>query len=56
VAGFGSSDCDCPGHLFFFSGNPLERQPFLDLLQHFRIDRLEEAIGGGRPAPPKRPR
>lgn len=46
VTAFGSSDCDCPGHLFFFAGNPLERQPFLDLLQHFRIDRLEKEIAG----------
>ena len=45
VAPFGSSDCDCPGHLFFFSGNPFERKAFIDLLLHFRIDRLEEAIG-----------
>ncbi len=44
VASLGSSDCDCPSHLFFFSGNPLERQAFIDLLQYFRIDRLEKAI------------
>lgn len=46
VAAFGSSDCDCPGHLFFFAENPLERQPFLDLLLHFRIDRMEKEIAG----------
>ncbi len=44
VAAFGSSDCACPGHLFFFTGNPFERQSFIDLIQHFRIDRLEETI------------
>ena len=42
VVSFGSSDCDCPGHLFRFAGNPLQMQPFIDLLQYFRIDRLEE--------------
>ena len=44
VASFGSSDCDCPGHLFSFADNPLERQSFIDLLLHFRIGRLEESI------------
>lgn len=56
VASFGSSDCDCPGHLFFFSWNPLESLPFIDLLQHFRIDRLEQPICAGRPGPPGGPR
>ncbi len=45
VATFGSSDCDCPGHLFRFAENPLQRQSFIDLLQYFRIDRLEDVIG-----------
>ncbi|MBE0556971.1 MAG: GIY-YIG nuclease family protein, partial [Proteobacteria bacterium] len=45
ITSFGSSDCECPGHLFFFSGNPLERQAFIDLLLHFRIDRLEQSLG-----------
>jgi sugar fermentation stimulation protein A len=42
IPSFGSSDCDCPGHLFHFADNPLQRQTFIDLLQYFRIDRLEE--------------
>jgi sugar fermentation stimulation protein A len=44
VASFGSSDCGCPGHLFRFAENPLRRQSFIDLLLHFRIDRLEKTI------------
>lgn len=44
VPSFGSSDCDCPGHLFRFAENPLHCQAFIDLLQHFRIDRLEKMI------------
>ena len=44
VASFGSSDCDCPSHLFYFAENPLHGQPFIDLLQYFRIDRLEKVI------------
>lgn len=41
VAAFGSSDCDCPSHLFYFTDLPLRRPAFIDLLLHFRIDRLE---------------
>jgi sugar fermentation stimulation protein A len=44
VPGFGSSDCDCPSHLFFFTANPLKRPAFIDLLMHFRIDRLEKNL------------
>ena len=44
VPSFGSSDCDCPSHLFRFADNPLQRQSFIDLLQYFRIDRLEKTI------------
>jgi sugar fermentation stimulation protein A len=44
VPAFGSSDCNCPSHLFRFADNPLHRQSFIDLLQYFRIDRLEKSI------------
>lgn len=44
VPSFGSSDCGCASHLFRFKENPLHRQPFIDLLQCFRIDRLEKVI------------
>lgn len=44
VPSFGSSDCGCASHLFRFTENPLHRQPFIDLLQYFRIDRLEGLI------------
>lgn len=40
VERFGSSDCGCPAHLFGMSADPLQYPPFLDLLQHFRMDRL----------------
>ncbi len=39
-SGFGSSDCDCPSHLFGFENHPLSLRPFHDLLQHFRMERL----------------
>ncbi len=44
VAGFGSSDCRCPGHLFFFSNNPLNNPRFIDLIQYCRIARLEDQL------------
>lgn len=44
IPSFGSSDCGCPSHLFRFADNPLQRRSFIDLLQHFRIDRLEKSI------------
>ena len=33
---FGSSDCDCPSHLFYFESNPLEAKTFVDLLLMYR--------------------
>lgn len=40
IPGFGCSDCPCPSHLFGFSGNPVERRDFYQLLAWFRMDRL----------------
>lgn len=34
---FGSSDCDCPAHLFRAETNPLEDRAFHDLLHQFRF-------------------
>jgi len=45
---FGSSDCNCPSHLFYFENNPLENALFIDLLQYFRMRRLEEKLAGQR--------
>ncbi len=44
VKGFGSSDCSCPAHLFYFAGNPLEDPRFIDLIQNYRIRRLEHKL------------
>ncbi len=44
VKGFGSSDCSCPAHLFYFADNPLEDPHFIELLQYYRIKRLEEKL------------
>ena len=43
---FGSSDCRCRSHLFYFAADPLQNPRFIDLLQHFRILRLEQKIKG----------
>ncbi|MEJ5299672.1 MAG: DNA/RNA nuclease SfsA [Thermodesulforhabdaceae bacterium] len=40
VSRFGSSDCNCPGHLFWMISNPLYRESFIKLLVDFRINRL----------------
>lgn len=45
VPGFGSSDCNCPSHLFALETDPLHTPAFIDLLLRFRIDRLEGCLG-----------
>jgi sugar fermentation stimulation protein A len=44
VPGFGASDCSCESHLFGVSEDPLLSQEFINLLLHFRIDRLEAQL------------
>ncbi len=44
VPGFGSSDCNCESHLFRMSEDPVHSRPFIELLQYFRIDRLEKYL------------
>jgi len=39
--GFGSSDCRCRSHLFYFAENPLNNPRFIDIIQYYRIERLE---------------
>jgi len=42
VPGFGSSDCSCRSHLFGWKEDPRRNPAFVDLLQHFRMDRLPQ--------------
>ncbi len=44
LRGFGSSDCNCRGHLFYFSGLPIRDERFVDLLLDYRIGRLRSRI------------
>jgi len=46
IPDFGASDCRCPTHLFGMNEHPLRSHLFLDMLQHFRIDRLEAELAG----------
>ena len=40
ISGFGSSDCKCNSHLFYFEQDPLKDPKFQELLIDFRINRL----------------
>jgi len=42
IKNFGSSDCGCNSHLFFFNENPLHRKDFIELILDFRMKRLIE--------------
>lgn len=44
VPGFGSSQCGCGSHLFGMSEDPVRDRAFIDLLIHFRINRLEKYL------------
>lgn len=48
VAGFGASDCGCPSHLFYFTGEPQGQPAFQELLQWFRLDRLSPLVAAGK--------
>lgn len=41
IPGFGCSDCSCTSHLFGMQEDPLHLPQFINLLQYFRMDRLE---------------
>ncbi len=40
VSRFGSSDCNCKSHLYFFGKNPLKDRRFTDLITFLRTDAL----------------
>lgn len=39
IKGFGASDCLCPSHLFYFPHNPLLLEPFIELLNYYRLEK-----------------
>ncbi len=40
INNFGSSDCNCFSHLFYFKENPIHQKKFIDLILYFRMERL----------------
>jgi len=44
VLAFGSSDCHCNTHLFAMQTHPLENPRFIEMVQYFRIDRIETLL------------
>lgn len=41
IPGFGSSDCSCSSHLFGMGESPFLSYEFINLIQYFRMDRLD---------------
>lgn len=44
VDAFGCTDCDCQSHLFGFTSNPIQRRDFIQVVEDFRMNRLEDFI------------
>lgn len=44
IKNFGSSDCSCLSHLFYFRENPFLSERFLEILLNFRIGMLQKFI------------
>ena len=40
ILGFGSTDCKCESHLFYFETDPILNPEFQEVLTYFRLDRL----------------
>ena len=44
VPKFGSSDCDCKSHLFGMAENPIHNKAFMNVVEHYRMNMLDELI------------
>ena len=44
VPNFGCSDCDCNSHLFGMSGNPIHNQFFMNVIENYRMNMLDELV------------
>ncbi|WP_298673829.1 DNA/RNA nuclease SfsA [uncultured Megasphaera sp.] len=47
IEGFGCTDCDCASHLFGFSENPVHLPSFIQIVEDFRMNRLDDEIYAG---------
>jgi len=41
---FGSSDCNCESHLFYFEETPLKLKDFIELINFYRLEKPLELI------------
>ncbi len=44
IFAFGSSDCKCSSHLFYFKENPLHSESFINILNYYRLEKPAEKI------------
>ncbi len=44
VPRFGSSDCRCPSHLYYFSESPFKREDFLKIVNYYRLEKPAQKI------------
>ena len=47
IDGFGASDCACATHLFGMHGDPVHTPAFIEVVQKYRMDRLEKELQSG---------
>lgn len=45
IPGFGCTDCRCRSHLFGMKSNPLENRAFIEMVEDFRMNRINSQIG-----------
>lgn len=44
VPNFGCSDCECHSHLFGMSENPIHNQIFMNVIENYRMNMLDELV------------
>lgn len=44
IPDFGSSDCNCKSHLFGMKKDPIKSPPFIEMLNYYRIGRIEREL------------
>ncbi|MDY6821241.1 MAG: DNA/RNA nuclease SfsA [Deferribacterota bacterium] len=44
INNFGSSDCSCTSHLFYFKENPLHNKMFIDIILYYRMGKIVELL------------
>ena len=44
VPNFGCSDCECNSHLFGMSENPIHNKKFMNVIEDFRMNRLDALV------------